>query len=1330
MGQGHARTDQGGGIEERRGFGGRLERAACAAAIALAGISFARSASAAKVVFLQGGSGASPLLVICDANPRQPFNTLCENHAAGVFLGALDVGVGDFGGSGDEMGVLMRHDGTVSGDLIVRAIGLDSTVSFDDLALEEPPRSVPVEYVDLSFGRIAALNAAPVVVTHRGELGNELLADVYAQDGSYQLTIALPEIEDFAAISLGQDDSTFEEEFFVLHGDATGDRLEATVVAADGSVTRTIELNLPLEVTQVAGFSIQNLHGPLDPQPTLIVHSMFGGSDALLLFDRDGQFVTEFPSVLPSNPTRNRVGIAAFPCTKCVDGSVCLSDKDADGLFDVWELDGVDVDCDSAIDLDLSAMGADPEHKDVFVEYDWTVDGTQPTQSMIRVAKTTFAAAPVSVSGVRNPDNLPGIRLWVDTGAAMDPFGIEPNRAASCSDGVDNEGDGLADMADPDCQWNYGLEGVGACNDGIDNDNDGVVDGGDGDCDPRRNREDIFGLGGSCGDGIDNDLDGFTDLADTKCSGGALLPEGAGRCNDGIDNDADGLVDASGGDLDCLVGDNFGAGGPIDLTTLPAGGIPTLDANFYAVKAANFDRNLRNQVFHYAVGSLGFDVRQGESGAVGEGSTAPLSCQDGIDNDGNGATDYQDATCRQCNNGVDDDGDGQTDRGDSSCVGFAGGVGELGGNDFVLYRQGGGHQLNQPWNTGTDPTTFVHELGHNLNLGHGGNVLGTPDNRNCKPHYVSAMNYSYSAVGILQLAGRQSQDTNRDGLVGNDGSLVDFWPPRHLDVAGNILHSDFQATLVENALNESVLVDSTDTNNAMSFVDPVTNTFTTKIGVGGTDVTADGIRDTDWNNDAALATISFDIDSDGLLPNPVGQSDCASNRGVSSTPIVAASDWQGLVLAFQPFPDSLDSPHNPSEESNMSGEEAERISRLLHATSLALSAQIASASRDEVIVDVQVENLGPQRSGDTLLSIDLPAGINLADSSVYCRQIVPRRILCWLRQTAVGDLMAFSLTLDTANADSCDLDLSVHNTLDLTGQSEQSLALACNRPPTAAICEDDILAECTAPITDVELDGTCSSDPETSSAALLYAWSSATGTIEPATSATPTGSFAIGTHSVELVVTDEGGLSSEPDEGLVEIVDTTPPLVAVVGDSEMTLECAVDTYEELGAVATDLCDPNVPVSIGGDNVDTFTPATYIVEYSAEDDSGNTELDERIVEVKDTIPPTLSVTLSPNVLWPPNHSMVAISANIVADDLCDPAPVVTLVSAVSSEPDNATGNGDGDTTNDIQIIGGVVWLRAERAGGGPGRTYTLTYRATDASGNFTTAVATVNVPANG
>ncbi|HYS05151.1 MAG TPA: MopE-related protein [Candidatus Dormibacteraeota bacterium] len=117
---------------------------------------------------------------------------------------------------------------------------------------------------------------------------------------------------------------------------------------------------------------------------------------------------------------------------------------------------------------------------------------------------------------------------------------------------------------------------------------------------------------------------------------------------------------------------------------------------------------------------------------------------------------------------------------------------------------------------------------------------------------------------------------------------------------------------------------------------------------------------------------------------------------------------------------------------------------------------------------------------------------------------------------------------------------------------------------------------------------------------------------------------------------------------------------------------------------------------------------------------------------DTTPPQISIRITPAVLWPPNHRLVPVQVQWTVLDACDPAPRVTLSSVTSSEPDDAPGGADGNTTGDIQgaAIGTAdasVFLRAERSDDGPGRVYTLTYTAEDASGNRSTAVGFVRVP---
>jgi hypothetical protein len=111
---------------------------------------------------------------------------------------------------------------------------------------------------------------------------------------------------------------------------------------------------------------------------------------------------------------------------------------------------------------------------------------------------------------------------------------------------------------------------------------------------------------------------------------------------------------------------------------------------------------------------------------------------------------------------------------------------------------------------------------------------------------------------------------------------------------------------------------------------------------------------------------------------------------------------------------------------------------------------------------------------------------------------------------------------------------------------------------------------------------------------------------------------------------------------------------------------------------------------------------------------------------DSEPPVITFTVTPAVLSPPNHKMVAITPTIKVTDNVDPNPHVELVGVSVTEPDDA--QGDGHTANDVQVTpDGQIFVRAERSGQGNGRVYTITVRATDAAGNTAFASANVVVP---
>ncbi|MFN3198141.1 MAG: hypothetical protein ACE366_06955 [Bradymonadia bacterium] len=129
---------------------------------------------------------------------------------------------------------------------------------------------------------------------------------------------------------------------------------------------------------------------------------------------------------------------------------------------------------------------------------------------------------------------------------------------APCSDGLDNDEDGLTDFPnDPGCMSGSDDDEADPpfppqCANGLDDDLDGLTDFGE---DPRcESAADDF-EGPDCSDGLDNDGDGtpdydrdgdgFRDInADPQCAcAEGELEIDTPQCNDGCDNDRDGLID-------------------------------------------------------------------------------------------------------------------------------------------------------------------------------------------------------------------------------------------------------------------------------------------------------------------------------------------------------------------------------------------------------------------------------------------------------------------------------------------------------------------------------------------------------------------------------------------------------------------------------------------------------------------------------------------------------------------------------------------------------------------------------------------------------------------
>jgi hypothetical protein len=216
-----------------------------------------------------------------------------------------------------------------------------------------------------------------------------------------------------------------------------------------------------------------------------------------------------------------------------------------------------------------------------------------------------------------------------------------------------------------------------------------------------------------------------------------------------------------------------------------------------------------------------------------------------------------------------------------------------------------------------------------------------------------------------------------------------------------------------------------------------------------------------------------------------------------------------------------------------------------------------------------------------------------------------------------------------------------------------------------------------------------------------------------------------GTLARTWTATDESGNSSICVQ-IITVVDTTPPVITCPAD--VMLECPADTSVETNgsATAVDTCS-----SVAIAHSDLWQPGcdntgTLARTWTATDECGNSSSCVQMLTVVDTTPPEFLLSVSPTMLWPPDHKMYEITPSWTVSDDCDATPEVSLVSIMMNEGDNTIG--DGHTSNDIQINeDGSIYLRSERSGTSNDRVYTITYQAVDDCGNATVRSATVSIP---
>jgi hypothetical protein len=223
--------------------------------------------------------------------------------------------------------------------------------------------------------------------------------------------------------------------------------------------------------------------------------------------------------------------------------------------------------------------------------------------------------------------------------------------------------------------------------------------------------------------------------------------------------------------------------------------------------------------------------------------------------------------------------------------------------------------------------------------------------------------------------------------------------------------------------------------------------------------------------------------------------------------------------------------------------------------------------------------------------------------------------------------------------------------------------------------------------------------------------------------------FPIGTTTITYRAVDAAGNTATAVQTVI-VIDNTRPVFTVVPPA-LTYQCVsqVPVARATSVAAGDNCGiPNVSVSesSNGGLGSPTSPLIITRAYTATDRSANQATVTQMITVADNTPPLITgVSVNKPELSPPNHQMVDVTVNYNVTDGCDSA-VTSGLSVTSNEAVNGTG--DGDTAPDWEILDAHhVRLRAERAGSGNGRLYTIVITSADATGNVSKASISVTVP---
>ena len=258
-----------------------------------------------------------------------------------------------------------------------------------------------------------------------------------------------------------------------------------------------------------------------------------------------------------------------------------------------------------------------------------------------------------------------------------------------------------------------------------------------------------------------------------------------------------------------------------------------------------------------------------------------------------------------------------------------------------------------------------------------------------------------------------------------------------------------------------------------------------------------------------------------------------------------------------------------------------------------------------------------------------------------------------------------------------------------------------------------------------------------------------------------------GTYTLTYTATE--GQNSVSTTRTINVVDTQPPAITVAGANPLNVGCN-QTFVDPGASAVDACDGTVAVQASPTTLDTSTPGTYTITYTAHDSHNHTATATRTVVVgaDPNDPPVVTLNGAPqmtiecgSVFTDPGATASAgcVSLQVTTDSNLDthtPGTYTITYSATASNNLSASATRVVevvDTTPPVITVNGANPLVVEchTSFTDPGATaadgcagsfaatasgavdvdhvgsYTITYTASDPSGNPATPVTrTVNV----